>query len=174
MKFPLIDIVILVIFAIAIFKGIKDGFIKQIGGIAGLLLGFFLAYKFSSLLSGWLKQWLNASESIVKIVSFALIIIAVILCMSLIGKLVEKIIKITTLGWLNRLLGVIFALFAAVLIVGVFISLINYVNESWFVLIPSDKMSESKLIGPITKVTDVIFPYLKTFFTTTGKGVIPA
>ena len=34
-----IDIIILVLLALAVFKGIKDGLVRQVGGIAGLILG---------------------------------------------------------------------------------------------------------------------------------------
>lgn len=159
------DIIILVILGIALIKGLKDGLVRQIGGIVGLILGIYLAYKFSDLLSGWLNQWINASESIVKIISFSVIIIGVVLCMSLLGRLLEKIFQLTTLGWVNRVLGVLFSLFAAILIIGVLASLLTYVNEEWFTLIPENQFSDSKLIEPITKISDTIFPYLKKLFT---------
>lgn len=158
------DIIILVILAIALIKGFKDGLIKQIGGILGLILGIYLAYKFSDLLSEWLHQWINATEYIVKAISFSLIVIGVVLCMSLLGKLLETLIKITTLGWINRLLGVIFSLFGAVLIIGVLVSLLSYVNDTWFSIVPKDQFSDSKLIEPIRQISDTIFPYLKSFF----------
>ena len=69
-----IDIIILVLLALAVIKGLKDGLIRQIGGIAGLFIGIILAGRFSSLLADWLGQWVNASENIVKIIAFILII----------------------------------------------------------------------------------------------------
>lgn len=159
-----IDIILLILLGIALFKGLKDGFIRQVGGIAGLILGIFLAGRFSALLAGWLHQWVDASESIVKSISFALIVIGVCLCMHFIGLLLEKIVKITMLGWLNRLLGAALAIFGMVLIAGVLLSLIQYVNETWFVLIPQDALDKSKGLQIISSVTNVIFPYLKNLF----------
>ena len=132
-----IDIIILVLLALAVFKGIKDGLVRQVGG---------------------------ASESVVKAVSFAIIIIVVCLCMYLLGRLLEKIIKITTLGWVNRLLGVLLSVCTVVLLVGALISLIEYVNTTWFVLVPPEQMAASKSVQIISSITDAVFPYLKQLF----------
>lgn len=159
-----IDIIILILLALAVFKGIKDGLVRQVGGIAGLILGIFLAGRFSSLLSGWLHQWLDASENVVKAISFAVIIILVCLCMYFLGRLLEKIIKITTLGWINRLLGVVLSVCTVVLLIGAVISLIEYVNTTWFVIVPPERMAESKSVQIISSITDAVFPYLKQLF----------
>ena len=159
-----IDVIILILLILAVIKGIKDGFVKQMGSILGLFLGIVLAGRFSALLGTWLHQWVNASEEIVKIISFTIIIIGVCICMSLLGKLLEKILKAITLNWLNRLLGVIISLFAAVLLIGIILSLLEYVNANWFVIIPKDKLAESKGIQLISDFSKTVFPYLKEFF----------
>ncbi|HIZ86512.1 MAG TPA: CvpA family protein [Candidatus Coprenecus stercoravium] len=159
-----IDIIILILLALAIFKGLKDGLVRQVGGIAGLFLGIFLAGRFSALVASWLNQWINVPENIVKIISFVLIIIAVCICMSLLGRLLEKIIKITTLGWVNRILGMLLSITTTVLLIGVLLSLIDYVNSTWFTLIPSDQLNASKSVQIITSISDAAFPYIKQLF----------
>ncbi len=160
----IIDIIILVLIALAIFKGLKDGLIKQVGGIAGLFVGIILAGRFSALLSQYLHQWINASENIVKIISFILIIVATCFLMHLLGLLLEKIITITTLGWINKLGGVLLSVFGVVLLIGVLLSLIEYINTSWFHLIPDEAIRQSECVKIITSVTDVVFPYIKQLF----------
>ncbi len=160
----IIDIVILILVCLAVIKGLKDGLIKQIGGIVGLFVGIILAGRFSALLASWLHQWINASENIVKILSFAIIIIGVCLCMQLVGKLLEKVVQITTLGWANKLLGVVLSVFGVILLIGVVLSLIQYVNSTWFTIIPQDVIAQSKGVQLVTSVTDVVFPYIKEIF----------
>ena len=126
-----IDIIILVLLALAVFKGIKDGLMRQLGGIVGLILGIFLAGRFSAMLSGWLHRVApTLSENVVKVLSFIVIIVVVCLCVVLLSRLLEKVIKITTLGWINRLLGVLLSVSAVVLLIGVIISVIEYVNTT--------------------------------------------
>ena len=82
------------------------------------------------------------------------------LLMGLIGKLIEKAVKIVMLGWLNKLLGVVFALFKAVLVIGLVIILLDAIYN----LIPffsSDTLKESILYRPIKDIANIVFPYLK-------------
>lgn len=160
-----IDIVILVLLALAVIKGLKDGLMKQVGGIVGLLLGIVLAGRFSAMLSGWLQRVApTISESVVKVLSFIIIIVVVCICVVLLSRLLEKVIKISTLGWLNRLLGVLLSVSAAVLVMGVIISVIEYVNTTWFIIISPERMAESKGVQIISSITDSLFPYLRQLF----------
>ncbi len=162
-----IDIIILVLLALAVFKGIKDGLMRQLGGIVGLILGIFLAGRFSAMLSGWLHRVApTLSENVVKVLSFIVIIVVVCLCVVLLSRLLEKVIKITTLGWINRLLGVLLSVSAVVLLIGVVISVIEYVNTTWFTIIPPEQMAKSKGVQIISSITDTVFPYLKQLFNT--------
>ncbi len=160
-----IDIIILVLLALAVFKGIKDGLMRQLGGIVGLILGIFLAGRFSAMLSGWLHRVApTLSENVVKVLSFIVIIVVVCLCVVLLSRLLEKVIKITTLGWINRLLGVLLSVSAVVLLIGVVISVIEYVNTTWFTIISPEQMAKSKGVQIISSITDALFPYLKQLF----------
>jgi membrane protein required for colicin V production len=107
---------------------------------------------------------INASENVVKAISFALIIIAVCLCVTLIGKIIEKIFTLATLGWVNRLLGAILSVGGTVLLLGAILSMIEYVNQTWFTLIPEQTMNESQIIGIIKDISETVFPYLKKLF----------
>ncbi|MFA7116867.1 MAG: CvpA family protein [Bacteroidales bacterium] len=160
----IIDIIILVALIPAITKGLKDGLLKQAAGVAGLLAGVYLAYKFSDLLSTYLNNWINTSEQVVKIISFALIILVVIICLSLLGKWLTKILEVATLGWINKLLGVIIAIAIDLTILGVIAYLITYINSEWFVLVPKESITDSKFFSPILNLAQSVFPYLKSFF----------
>jgi|SRR5574344_463805 membrane protein required for colicin V production len=160
-----IDITILVLFVIGIIKGIKDGFIRQVAAIGGIFLGFWLAYKFSSLFCPYIIKWIpSLSEATVKIISFVIIIIAVIIAVHFLGKLIEKVITISMLGWLNKLLGIIIAIAATAFIIGLILNLVTYINNTWFTLIPAEKIAESKLFAPLSEIANSVFPYLKNFF----------
>ncbi len=160
-----IDIIIIVLLALAVIKGIKDGLVRQAGGIAGIILGIFIAGRFSAMLSKWLNQWIpDVSENIAKILSFVIIIIVVIICTALLSRLLEKVIKITTLGWVNRLLGVLLSVCTVTLLIGVIISLIEYVNATWFTLVDQGRLESSKGVQIISSISDAVFPYIKRLF----------
>lgn len=160
----IIDIVILVPFAFALYKGIKNGFVGQIAGISGIVLGIILGTRFSALVSGYISQWIEASESVIKIISFAIIIVLVIIAAALLSKAIEKLFNLVMLGWLNKLLGVLLAFAGTAFILGAVISLISYVNETWFTIIPQEKIAESVLYQPLEDLANMVFPYFKNLF----------
>ena len=93
-------------------------------------------------------------------VSFALIFIAVAAGLAILGKLIEGTVKLIMLGWLNRLLGVIFSLIKAGLIVGLVIMAFCSLNNT-FNFVSEETLSQSVLFPPLKNMAYTVFPYLK-------------
>ena len=53
---------------------------------------------------------------------------------------------------------------AAALVLGVLFNLVDFINESWFKLIPEETLNGSAIVPVIRNISDVVFPYLKNFF----------
>ncbi len=83
---------------------------------------------------------------------------------AILSKAIEKLFSLVMLGWLNKLLGVLLAFAATALIIGVVISLISYVNETWFTIIPQEKIEESLFYMPLKEFSEWIFPYFRNLF----------
>ena len=159
----LIDIIILIPFVFAIYKGITRGFISQVAGIAGVILGFILGVRFSDLLSTHISEWINANESTIKIISFAIIIICVLILAKLLSSIIERIFSFIMLGWLNKILGILIAIASTALVMGAVITLISYVNEYLFTIVPQRVINESILYRPLQDLAQMVFPYLGEF-----------
>ena len=86
--------------------------------------------------------------------------LVVMLITHLAGKAVEGVLKVVMLGWLNKLLGIVFALLKAVLIIGLVIILFEAINNT-FPIVPSKTMEESIFYGTVKDLANLIFPYLK-------------
>ena len=160
----ILDAIILICFIPALVQGIRKGFIAQVIAIVSIVAGIWLSFKFANLIASWLGNYIQASGNILQIVAFALILILVILGLTAVGKLLEATIKIVMLGWLNKLLGVIFALLKCALIVGLVIMAFNSINGT-FHLISEETLSNSLLYGPIRDTANSVFPYLKGLLT---------
>lgn len=157
----ILDIIILVCFIPAIIGGLRKGLIAQVVSIISIILGVWLAFKFSSLVSGWMAGWFDgASPAILNIIAFAVILIAVIFGLFAIGKVIEASIKIIMLGWLNRILGLVFAILKCALILGLVIIMFDSINGN-FHAVPEKTLSESILYPPLNDLANCIFPYLK-------------
>ena len=155
-----LDIIILICFIPAIIRGLQKGFIEQVVALVSLILGAWLAFHFSSLVSSWLHPYLDVSESVLNVISFALIVIVVVLLLFLLGKMLTGVVKLVLLGWLDRLLGLVFAILKAGLIIGLAIILFDTLNLK-FEFVKAEVLDASVLYNPIKDMSYAIFPYLK-------------
>lgn len=156
----ILDIIILLCLVPAIVQGIRKGFISQAISIISIIAGVWASAKFASIVAEWVAQYITASEQVIKIVSFALVLVAVFIVLGLLGKALEGILKLVMLGWLNRLLGVVFSLAKCVLILGLVVLAFNSLNATFGLVKPS-VMSDSVLYPVIKDLADAVFPYLK-------------
>ena len=158
-----IDIVIVCCFLPVLYFGIKNGLVKQVVAFAVIYFGITLSLKFATPAAEWLLQWVKIPEFWAKAVSFILIFFAVALVLSLLGKLIEKIIKISLLGWLNKLLGIVvtFCIFALLLSVVVyFVDSANNLLD----FIPKEKLEESRFYPVLLNLSKEVFPHFKELF----------
>ena len=156
----ILDIIILICFVPALVQGLRKGFIAQVIAIVSILAGVYLSFRFSSAASMWLSQYIEGSEQVLKIVAFALILVGVAAAFTLLGKLIEGIFKIVMLGWLNKLLGLIFALLKAAIITGLLIMAFSSLNDT-FSLVKPETLSQSVLYSPLKDTANEVFPYLR-------------
>lgn len=155
-----LDIIILICFIPAIIRGLQKGFIEQAIALVSLILGAWLAFHFSTSISAWLQPYLDVSETVLNIVSFVLIVLVVVILLFLLGKFLTGIVKLVMLGWLDRILGLVFALLKAALIVGIAIVLFDTLNLK-FEFVKDEVLDASVLYNPIKDLAYTIFPYLK-------------
>ncbi len=158
-----IDIIILACFLPAVVIGLKDGFVRQLVALSALILGLYLSVRFSAPVGQWITERWHLEPFWIKVISFSAIFIAVALVLSLLGKLLEKVLKITMLGWLNRILGLVFAIITTALVIGTIIYVVNSAN-GMLEFIPEEKIAESRLYRPLLHLVETAFPYLKSLF----------
>ena len=158
-----IDLIILACFLPAIVFGLKNGFVKQLVAFGVIALGLALSIRFSAPMGQWITEKWALEPFWVKAISFSVIFIAVALGLSLIGKIVEKVLKVAMLGWLNRLLGMVVAIATASLIIGTLIFILTSANDL-LNFIPEDKIAESRFWKPLLDLVKFAFPYLKSLF----------
>ena len=160
----ILDIILLVCFVPAIFQGIRKGFIAQAVSIISIILGIWASARFANVVSDWIAQYITASEQVLRLIAFALILVLVFLVLAALGKMLEGVIKLVMLGWLNKLLGVVFALLKTGLIVGLVIMAFSSLNDS-FKFVQESVLNESIMYPPLKKLAFEVFPYLKDMLT---------
>ena len=165
MEIGILDIIIFVIIAASAIWGLFKGFVRQIVSIAALLLGVYCAFKFTAYLSAQVKELLSLSiaQNTLHIIMFVIIFIIVLILAHLIGKGIEGIIKLSMLGWLNRILGFLFGAIKASIILSIAVYVINYLNNLLHI-IPQSVFDSSKGYTFLEQFSQQIFPYLQKIF----------
>ena len=114
------DIIAIGVTAVFVGIGAKNGFIEEIFHLAALLGGFFgayLSYPFIYDKLGFLEK---ASQT-KTIIAFVLAYIVIAFSFIVIGWLLKKLVHLTLLKWVDRLLGGILGFGKSVLILFIFV-----------------------------------------------------
>ena len=98
-----IDYIILLIVFIGFLLGFKDGLIRKIIGLIGLIAGILLAYKFSGNLGRFLIKFFNNDDYLANLISGILIFLTVILIASILKRIVHPVDKVNRL--INQTMG---------------------------------------------------------------------
>lgn len=155
-----IDIVILLCFIPALVQGVKKGFIDQAASLLAIVLGIWLSFRFAQSVSSAIAPYIHASEQTLLVIAFAIILIAVVFGLHLVGRLIKGVLKLAMLGWVDKLLGAVFAFIKTTLIIGLVIIVFDSIN-SQAGIIHSDAIGQSVLYKPIKHTVQDTFPYLK-------------
>ncbi|MBQ9192461.1 MAG: CvpA family protein [Bacteroidales bacterium] len=158
-----LDIILLVCFVPGIIRGLSKGFLEQALALAGVVLSVWAAFRFSSAVCTWLQPYLEVSERMLSIISFVVILVAISLGAVLLGKLLTKVFEVAMLGWLDKTLGLVFALAVNALVIGLFIVLFDTVNVK-FGLVKPEVLDGSIVYTTLKDLSYLVFPYLKGLF----------
>ena len=160
----ILDIILLLCFIPAIVTGISKGFVKQVIDLVAILAAAWAAFQFSKMLGPWLGQYITLDPSILNVVSFVLIAIVVAVLLHLVGALITNAMKALSLGFVNRLLGLIFGVLKVALILGLLILLFETLNSSLQIVKP-EATANAVVYNALKNAANAIFPILKAFVT---------
>ena len=158
----ILDIVILVILVGAVINGFVKGFFVELASIASLILGIWAAVEFSGFVRHWLSNYLDWNINTMRLVSFILIFIFVVIVVHLIATLTEKFVRAIALSIFSRLAGAVFGGLKAAFILSILMIVILKIESITITIIPGKAKAESKLYGPIENMAPNILPFLKT------------
>lgn len=155
-----LDIILLLCFIPSVIRGLSKGFLEQAVSFAGVILSVWLAFKFTSLVCTWIQPYINVEGTVLSVIAFALILIAVSLGALVLGKALSKILEMAMLGWLDKGLGLVFAIAVTAMILGVGVTLFDSINSTYMIVSP-EKLEESVMYGGLRDFSALVFPYLK-------------
>jgi membrane protein required for colicin V production len=111
-----LDILLLVALVIPTFFGLKQGLIKAVLSLVGLIVGVIVAGSFYKQLASILGFIDN--PDIANVVAYVLILVVVLVIAAVAAKLLKTFIKVVMLGWVNTAGGAVFGFFIGMIFLG--------------------------------------------------------
>lgn len=116
-----IDIAFALVMILAIFKGLRKGLILGIFSLFAFMIGLAAALKLSVVVAGYLNEKAGTFTKLLPLLSFIIVFIAVVLLISIVGRIIKKTIRFAMLGWLDSIGGIILYVFIYLTIFSVFL-----------------------------------------------------
>jgi len=158
------DILFILVFLWAAYKGFTKGFILQAATLAAIILGIYGAVKFSGFVAAVIMEKMERHGEFIPLISFAITFIGIVVAIHFLAKLVEKLLEMIALSFVNRIFGILFNLIKYAFIISAILVVINGIDRK-LQFLPKEKVSESRLYRPLSLLTPLLFPYLHFDFT---------
>ena len=131
---PVIDIIIAAAVLISIVVGFIRGFIKEAMSIASLLIAIWAALYFGPAVGDVSESWLSSEE--LQMWFGRILVFAIILSLGgLLGWGISKLVRLSVLSGIDRLLGCVFGVLRGVLLLAIFIiggQFAGFDNDDWW------------------------------------------
>ena len=152
------DVVLLLVLLIGAWRGFAKGLLLSVASLVGLVGGIWAASHFSHLVAEHLSKHVSWSVNTLHMASLALTFLLVVVGVHLLAKLLEKVLDLVALGFVNKLAGAVFGLLKVALILSFVMLLLNQTvgPRAW---LPESEPA-SVLIGPVEALAPAITPAL--------------
>ena len=151
-----IDLVLLLFLGFGLIRGFIRGLIVELATLLAVVLGIYGAIHFSFFVADILQPYIRLEPSTMKIASFAITLILIMLSVMLLAKILTKLAKSVSLGFLNRVGGAFFGLLKQAVIAG---AALLFLETTWHAnkWIPQEVTKSSVLYQPIKKIGELVY-----------------
>ncbi len=162
----IIDVIALILVVMAIFKGLRNGFVLAVFSLLAFIIGLTAAMKLSAVAAEYIGENVNVSQRWLPVIAFAVVFIIVVILVRLGAKAIEGVLRVAMLGWLNRLAGVVLYVLLYLFIFSLFLFYAEQLN------IIKPETTEASVtypfihaLGPVvTNALGAILPFFKGMF----------
>jgi membrane protein required for colicin V production len=142
-----IDLFIITTVLISVILGLWKGFMRSLTALTGLVAGFIVAGKYYPEVQVYIYKISSLNPQIAMIISMLVLFVMVQAVFVLIRKLLDALIDITHLGWLDRVMGALMGASAGFVIVASLVQLLVVTAPEWA------PIKSSSLIGPMESLS---------------------
>lgn len=148
------DYVVLTLIGFSVLIGVLRGFLREVLALAGWVAAFVVARLYTAQVVPLLPLQIP-SEGMRYLVGFSLLFLITLLVSTLLAIALSQLVKQIGLGWLDRILGMLFGLLRGMLIVLVLVMLAGMTS------LPKDERWQSAMLSaPLEAVVVWIMPWM--------------
>lgn len=151
-----IDLIVLLVSAVAVWNGWRKGFIVQTGSLIAIAGGLWLAVTYG----GAVGEILNFDPLVRAAGGFIVVLLSCLLVVAIAGRLLRRLCRFTGFGWLDIALGIGVSAFKYLLVVSVLFFAIDTINIGHW-LIGEQTIEKSKTYRPVLGISELIFPFVE-------------
>lgn len=158
-----LDIILGALLVFALYKGTVNGLFIELASFLSLIVGVYLAVKFSVVTKDVLAGFVHWNPNTVQVIAFLLTFILVVIGIHFLAKILTGIVDFAFLGWANKLGGGLFRVLKTVLLIGIVFSLFEKINYNHF-FAKQETLDKSIFYNPIQKTTAFMYPSITKWY----------
>lgn len=151
-----LDIVLGILLVWGLYKGLTNGLFVELASLVALIAGIFGAIHFSYIAGDYLTHRMNWDTPYIKLTSFLITFIVIVLLVHFAGKLLTKIADFAMLGLLNKIAGGIFGMLKVAIILGALLIFFERVTAG-FNFVNEETQKQSVLYEPVRDIGHFVF-----------------
>lgn len=152
-SYNIIDVFIMGTTVMAVVLGFWRGFVRTLSAVAGLVLGVLAAIHYNAWVQPYLNRVSSLDPQICSILSMAMIFIGVQIIFVIIRRILDALLDLTRLSWLDRFLGGVMGGAAGFIVVA-------FTVQVALVAVPElTAVGGSRLVRPIDELTGQVLRY---------------
>jgi len=155
-----VDIVLMLLILVGVVAGYRQGFLMALFSLAAIILGILGGFKLMGHAIVLLSAEFDINETILPYVAFAVVFLAILIGVNLLGKLIKVSIDRTFLGHVDQAAGAGLGLLKAVFLLSVTLWILNALNLN----LPEEWRNESWLLPRVEAFAPRVTVWLGHFF----------
>jgi membrane protein required for colicin V production len=158
-----LDILLGGLLGYGLYKGIRNGLFVEVASLISLLLGIYIAVKFSIFTAETLSGFVKWNPKTIQVTAFILTFLLIVIGISVLAKFLTGIADFAQLGWINKLGGGTFRVLKTILIVSIFLNLFEKINFN-NTFAKKETLDNSLFYRPIQKTAGFLYPSIEKWY----------
>lgn len=151
-----IDLIVCLVLALAVWSGWRQGFIVQVCSLAAIVAGIWLASRFGPQLGAWLRL----DDEVAGVGGFIAVFVVTILVVAIAGRAIRKLFHFAGFGVADIVLGIIVSAVKYLLVLSVLFSAFDALNVDYSLVEPRT-LEQSKSYKPVMRLSASVLPFLE-------------